>query len=664
MYIILLTLLFIFTSIPITFAEDQPVKLGQIVVTATRYGEELSSVPSNITVISGDDITRSTAQNIPDILRSEAGVLVNDIGGNRRNMTVDIRGFGETAGSNTLVLVDGRRVNQPDLSGTDWSQIPLDRVARIEIIRSGRGSILYGDNAAGGVINIITKEENKLKAGGALAAGSYDTYKGNAYFSNSTKALSYSLNGSYLQSDGYRDNSDTNAKDLGLNLSYYPNNTLRINFSSGYHKDNTGLPGGLKDSDFTAGKSRTDTVNPRDFAEVEDYYFKGGPEVYFLNDSLAKIDFSYRRRASLSFSSFTGGNFTGDTEIRTIAVSPQALLKNAFGNVKNTLTFGADIQDAKEEIENNSSFSGIQAVTLEKESVGYYVHDEVRMTDAFAISGGYRHDRADFDFRSNLPALPGSPDHTDMDEDVLTAGLNYAYYGKSYAYLSYSQSFRYPVLDELFNFITNTIDTTLMPQRSENYEIGLRHYFTETFYGHVNFFRIDTDREIVYDPGIGFFGANNNLKGGTRRDGVELSISVQPLNWLQVSGDYTYTDARLKGGKYDGSAFPNVPHNRASVTASADLGKGISVVLNGVFVGERPFISDFDNEFRNQEDYTVINGKIKYRWKYLTAYLDVNNIFDEEYSEFGTLSLFSFPVEKAFYPSPGRNFLAGLAIDF
>ena len=71
---------------------------------------------------------------------------------------MDRSGFGETAALNTLVLVDGWRLNNPDLSGADWKLIPLDRVARIEIVRGSRGSVLYGDNATDSVINIITKQ--------------------------------------------------------------------------------------------------------------------------------------------------------------------------------------------------------------------------------------------------------------------------------------------------------------------------------------------------------------------------------------------------------------------------------------------------------------------------------------------------------------------------
>ncbi len=351
--ILLFTLIFMFFVTQTIAAEEDMITLEEVVVTATRYEEKVSSIPAHVTVVSEDDIKKSTAQNIPDLLRTSVGVQVNDIAGNRRSVNVDLRGFGEAATLNTLVLVDGRRVNQADLSGTDWTLIPLERIKKIEIIRGGLGSILYGDNAAGGVVNIITKEGEALKAGAGTAAGSYDTHMGNTYFSNSTDDVTYSLTGRYMSADGYRDNSDTEAKDLGFNMNYYVSDFLTINFSAGFHKDTTGLPGGLKESDFEAGVSRTDSVNPEDFAEVEDYYFKGGPEFYFWDDSFIKLDVSYRKRAFLTFSSFVGGSFLGDTEIETKALSPQIVLRKNSGSVKNTLTFGYDFQDAEEDIIND-----------------------------------------------------------------------------------------------------------------------------------------------------------------------------------------------------------------------------------------------------------------------------------------------------------------------
>ena len=636
--------------------EPSITSMEEVVVTATRQEEKISSVPANVTVVTEKDIKNSTAYDIPDLLRSQVGVHVNDIAGNRRSYTVDLRAFGETASLNTLVLVDGRRINQADLSGSDWALIPLDRVKKIEIIRGGRGSVLYGDNASGGVINIITKEGEAFRTGAEINGGSYDTFKGSAFVSGTQSKLSYALSGSYLTSDGYRDNSDTEAKDLGLNLGYYQNDIVKWNLSSGFHKDSTGLPGAIKTSEFAAGASRTDSLQPNDFADVEDYYVKGGPEIFFFFYSKFKMDISFRKRNSLSFASFDAGSFTGDTDINTIAVSPQIIFKEAVLGINNRLIIGFDFTDVVEDITNDSIFFGAPSTgifELKKKNYGYYIHDEIRPWEHFSISGGYRYDRAEFKFK------PSTPDKKTMSEDLFTAGANYNFYGKSSIYISFDRSFRYPVLDEIFNFFTNTIDTTLTPQTSDNYEFGIRHYFTESLFANVNFFRIDTKNEIIYNPNS---FSNENLDGKTRRDGFEFSVTKTFEN-VTLSGNYTFTDATIRNGQFADKAFPNVPRHKAALTGLFTLGKGFSLNVDGVYVGERPFISDFSNDFEDQEDYLIVNTKLKYQWRKITAFLNINNITDEEYSEYGGIS--TFPItETGFFPSPKINFLAGVSADF
>jgi len=650
--------LVVFHLLSITFAlaEEEITSLEEIVVTATRYEEKLTNVPAFVTVISKEDIRNSTAQNIPDLLRTEVGIHVNDITGNRRIFTVDLRGFGETASSNLLVLIDGRRVNQADLSGVDWAQIPLERVEKIEVIRGGSGSVLYGDNATEGVINIITKEGDKFRAGGELALGSYETFKSDVHISGSLNSLSYYLSGRYLTSDGYRENSDTEAKDLGLNMSYYAKDFMKFNFSSGYHKDNTGLPGALKESDFDAGFSRRESKNPDDFARVEDYYIQAGPEIYFLDNNIFNIDTSFRRRFWFSFATGDWGNFSGDSEIETVTFSPRVLFKSSLGKTKNDFILGFDYQRADDEIVNKSLFFGVSSTgnfNLRKKNYGYYIHDEITVADSLYLSGGYRHDRAEFTFR------PSNPDRIAMDEDVYTAGINYTFYKKSYAYFNFSRSFRYPLLDELYSFITNTVNIDLIPQTSNNYELGVRHYFADGLYAHLNFFRIDTDNEIFYNP-MTFM--NENLDGMTRRYGVEISLAAKATKWLNLRGGYAYLDATIKEGRFKGKEVPNVPQHKATLEVLSSLGKGFTVAVNGVYVGGRPFVSDFSNAFSNQKSYLIFNSRIAYQWKSLRAFLDINNFTNEEYSEYGVIG--GFPIEKAFYPSPKRNFLAGLSVEF
>ncbi len=633
-----------------------PVTMEEVVVTATRYAEEISSVPAHVSVITEEDIRNSTARSIPDLLRTQPGIQVSDITGNGRNFTVDIRGFGETAGLNTLVLVDGRRINQPDLSGSDWTLIALDRVNRIEIIRGGRGSVLYGDNASGGVINIITKEGDMLKAGAEIAGGSYKTFRTKAHLSGSVDNFSYAFSGSYLDSDGYRDNSDTDPKDFGANFSYYANDKVRFNLSGDYHKDRTGLPGAIKKSDFAAGASRRDSLNPEDFSKTEDYYVKGGGEISFLNDSLFNVDVSFRKRDFLSFATFSGGNFTGDTEIKTVAVSPQLVFREKVAGLKNRLTAGFDYVDAEEDIINTSLFFGFLSegvFELGKETSGYYVHDDITVGKHLSLSAGYRHDKAKFSFQ------PGTPDETTVDEDLFTAGISYTFNNKSHAYFSFSRSFRYPVLDELFSFFTNTVDTSLAPQKSDNYETGLKVNFNDTLYGNINIFRIDTTNEIFFNPTT---FANENLTAKTRRDGVEVSLT-KAFERIRLSGSYTFTDADIEGGVWKNNEIPNVPRHQASLSSILNLTQDLTVALNGVYVGKRPFISDFANDFDEQEDYLVVNAKFRYALKHLSAFLEVNNITNNDYSEYGALG--GFPViEEGFLPSPKVNFLVGVSADF
>lgn len=656
--VIFITLTFPGLSLAQDEKTDKPsvTTLEEVIVTATRQEEKISSVPANVTVVTETDIKNSTAYDIPDLLRSQVGVHVNDIAGNRRSYTVDLRAFGETAPLNTLVLVDGRRINQADLSGSDWSLIPLDRVKKIEIIRGGRGSVLYGDNAAGGVINIITKEGETFNTGAEINGGSYDTFKGSAYVSGTKNKLSYALSGTYLTSDGYRDNSDTEAKDVGINLGYYQNDIVKWNLSSGYHKDSTGLPGAIKASEFAAGASRTDSLQPDDFADVEDYYVKGGPEIFFLSDSKFKMDISFRKRNSLSFASFDAGNFAGDTDIKTIAVSPQIIFKEAVFGIDNRLVVGFDYTDVVEDITNNSVFLGFPSTglfELKKKNYGYYIHDEIRPWENFALSGGYRYDRAEFKFK------PSTPDSKTMSEDLFTAGANYNFYDNSSIYFSFARSFRYPVLDEIFNFFTNTINSTLIPQTSDNYEFGIRHYFTESLFAKANLFRIDTKNEIIYNPNS---FSNENLDGKTRRDGLEFSIT-KTFDKVTLSGNYTFTDATIRNGQFENKAFPNVPRHKAALSGIFTLGKDFLMIIDGVYVGDRPFISDFSNDFENQEDYLIVNTKLKYLWKNMTVFLNINNITDEEYSEYGGIS--TFPItEPGFFPSPKVNFLAGISANF
>ena len=146
---------------------DTPVRsVGGVTITATRAERDVLDVPGNVTVIEREEIERSGARSVPDLLRRQSGLLVTSTTSNPAGVQVEARGFnnGGALGSSLLVQVDGRRVNQADTGNTDWATIPLDSIESIEIVR-GPASALYGDNAVGGVINIRTRPaEGPLRA--------------------------------------------------------------------------------------------------------------------------------------------------------------------------------------------------------------------------------------------------------------------------------------------------------------------------------------------------------------------------------------------------------------------------------------------------------------------------------------------------------------------
>jgi iron complex outermembrane receptor protein len=651
------TILLLFGVFPdknVQAGDNEVPLMDKVIVTASRLEEKIASVPANVTVISEQEIKNSPAETVPELLRSTPGIVVNDITGNGRNITVDLRGFGETASLNTLLLIDGRRINQADLSGVDWTLIPKDRIQQIEIIHGGRGSVLYGDNAAGGVINIITKKGEELLFSGGLVAGSYESLHSRLAVSGSTESLSYALSGNYRTSDGYRDNSGTDAKDVGLNLEYFASNRFNIALTGGYHEDDTSIPGTLFLSDLERGVSRSSSTTPDDFSDIKDAYIQIVPKVFFTETSYFKLETSTREKKNNAFSSFTSGTFDADTEIDTLIASPQIVFNEKIVNHATKLITGFDYNKSEENLNNQSIFFGSASdasFDLSKEDWGVYGHTEVAVTEKVIASGGYRYDHAKFE-----SSTTGISDNVTMDENLYNGGLSYMFSDNSSVYINYAKSFRYPVLDEMFSFFTNSFDTNLGQQTTDDYEIGTRIQLLPSVNVGVNLFRLNTDNEIFFNPSS---FANENFDNTTIRQGVELTVSKY-FSKISLNGSYTFRDTEIDGGTFDGNEIPNVPRHQFTAGAEATIFENVQLNLTGSYIGERPFISDFANAVDYQDDYLVVNAKLTYSFKKLSTFIAVNNLLDEEYSEYGGVNFQGFP---GIYPAPGINVFVGISFD-
>lgn len=645
---------------PALAQEEKPVAMGEVVVTASRQAQEAVKVPANVSVVTAEQIQASTAQNVAEVLSSVAGIHVTDISGNKRNYTVDLRGFGESAQLNALLLVDGRRINLPDLSGPDWNLVPIERIERIEIVRGGRGTVLYGDNATAGVINIITKEgRHALEGQATVAYGSYDTLKTAASIGGAGDMVSYDLTAGYSDSDGFRDNSGSEVKDVGANLRIDPLDRLRLHLNGGYHEDTTRNPGGLLQSELDSGIGRTETTHPDDFDDLSDFYVKTGLELDILTGDLFKLETSLRQRDKTSYGTYVGGWFNADTRTDFITASPQLIFREDFGGVSNQLMLGLDYTDTEQNYDSRSEFFGFPSQIkgdLAKQNTAYYLHDELGVSDHLTLSGGYRRDRAVFtyDFNDSSEKI--------LDEEAFDVGINYAFGPRTHVYGSFTRGFRYPVLDEQFTYYNSTVNTALQPQLSDNYEIGTEVEIATGLVVGINLFRIETRDEIFWNE---FTYSNENSADDTLRQGAELSLSWQ---WerLRLGAGYTYTRAEYDGGPNDGNEVPHVPAHKATAGIGYDFAGGLSLDMNAAYVGKRYLISDFNNDFDQVDAYTVVNAKVRYTWRQLTFFVDLNNILDEVYDTYSAVAynMDTFQAEPGFYPAPGFNVLAGVTARF
>lgn len=650
--------------------------MQEVVVTGTRAEERVERIPANVTVIDEKAIANSNAKNVPDLLRSQEGIVVRDLLGNGKTTQVDLRGFGESAPSNTLVLVDGRRVNEIDLSGVDWTQIPVEQIRRIEIVR-GAGTVLYGDNAPGGVINIITKmPSGKWTASAGTTLGSYGYNNEVFSVSGGHEKIAGSLFGNYQSTDGYRENNEFRTKNLGGKILFDPAEWLSFDLSGNYHSDHSGLPGALTIEQFNTNPRMTNF--PFDEANTTDGYLKLGSSMDFSEYGSLVADLAYRDRDAKSRFVDPFGTFLSDSGIETWSFTPRYVWGGNLLDRKNTFIGGVDLYQAQQ---STSSLYGNPPVPsgmaeVEKKSIGFYVSDEIALLESLFLTVGGRYESVHYDL-SNTPLTgfpvppPALAQTVSESEPAYVAGMSYVYSGQSSAFIRVNRSFRFPNTDELIEFDQFTgqpqVNSDLKPQTGVHVDLGVRHFFTPSIQANATLFHANIKNEIYFDPTPSpFMGTNANYPE-TLHQGVELGGKADFLEWLTLFGNYTYEQAVFDGGLYDGKDIPAVPRNKFS------LGFQIHDVVPGAlftavynYVGASFLISDLANQFPKLESYCTIDLRLSYTWKWINCFLGVNNLTNQKYSQYGLVGQYPFgtPQQPLLYPAMDRNWLGGLQLTF
>lgn len=645
---------------------------GEIVSTPSRTPEYKFNLTKNVGVITAEDIENADTTYTQQILPYEPGVVMSGCMNNAKDSFVDMRGFGEAGLMNTLVLVDSRRTNQVDLSGPDFSQIDPRSVDRIEIVRGG-GSVLYGDNATGGVINIITKRgKGKPKLEYVQEIGSY-LYK-KEYFSASGghEFLDYFFNYSYQDSDGYRVNNAYEANDIFSAFTLKPADLVEVDISGGYHRDWYGQPGALYDGNIQSD-GREGSRFPDSKAKTEDWFLTANPifsgDIFGLETVISSL-MSLRSRRSNSLS-VGFNNYETNHHIATAEIKPKCEISSSFldDSVENKLVTGMDYFYARDRVLSGDITFAKSQVDIIKETFGIYGVDNVLIDKRFLLNGGVRGEWAKYIFDQFEPAKTYNT--LSPEELALEAGAGYKYNERSQVYVNYSRSYRLPATDEFYQSAYEAFDwntwsvrvfpevlrSDLKPQRGNNYEVGIKDNSFGPLEMDASYYLMDISKEIYYDP-ITF---QNENYGKTIHHGLELKAQANILDKIKCFFSYTFQKAFFVGGKFASKTIPMVPTNMMSGGFDFKPIEPLDVNFAVNYLGARFVASDQINELSKLESHTTMDLGVSYKFGGAKVFFKINNLFNEKYFSNGTKN---WQGNIAFYPATERNYVFGASLEF
>ena len=660
-----------------TARAQQPQVLPDIYVTASRLGSGITG--TSTTVITAEDIARSPSESIQDLLAREAGVqtrsLYNGVSG--AGTSVDLRGFGATAESNTLVLINGRRVKDIDMTGIDFTSIPPDSIERIEITRGNSGAVLYGDNAVGGVINIVTKAgvgiAPRLRVEGGF--GSFSQGEGRLSAAGSSGPWAASIYGNVIGSNGYRDNNVLRQQNGAGELRYAGSEGSAF-FNISGDNQHLGFPGERQVTNTSSelATNRRGTTSPYDYGDKQGASITTGFTRMLTQSVELIVDGGVRRKAQqAAFLGETGSPFNyNDTTVMTYSLTPRMKIGgDAFGLPSQVIT-GVDFYHAVYDSD-RSQYKGaapIHRYGLKQDTLGGYWQQTIAVLPSTDVSYGGRlqwiavaaHDRLD----TTAPGIfggetQGLPFHKDEIQHALHAGFEHRFNTAIAVFGRAARSFRTANVDERVGMAPFGTPTNfdLRTQTSRDIEAGLRLTLTR-FTWQTSVYHMWLNNELYFDP-VNFI--NYNLDP-TKRWGVENTATWELTETVRLKGNLAYTRAVFREGPYAGNDVPLVSRWTASGAISWDI-----VPKRLVFDGVVRFASErrMENDERNRQplipSHTVVDVRLGGEVDKLFWSVAVQNLFDLQYFDYSAASGSTLGTYNA-YPLPGRTYLARAGVNF
>ncbi len=661
-------------------AQEPSVVLKPVEVTTTRIKKDINKVPFSLSLIDKDNIQLGEQTiTLDESLNKIPGVYVQNRYNFAQDQRISIRGFGSRAAFGVRgikILYDGIPLTLADgQSQTD--SLDLSSAERVEVIR-GPVSALYG-NASGGVISIFSERgyENPFFEIKPLF-GSFGLFRVNAKTGGQIGNLSYLVNISRLNYDGFRDHSKTENIQLNSNFNYILNENSDITVVLNYiDAPKAQDPGALTREQINQDRNKASAGNVvSNSGESIEQLRLGLKFNTYINDNnsvealtyIITRDFEQRLPFGIvSFDRiFLGGGF-------------KYINTSNFLNHNNRLIVGTDIEYQDDDRVNFSYTDEFRkdALTLDQTeqvfNIGLYLQNEFSILDNLELSLGFRYDYYnfsvdDFFISDNNPDQSGSRSFNQLNPKF---GILYSPLEYINIYGNFSTSFETPTTTEFINNPDGTggLNPDLDPQKTIGFEIGAKGIIENKLNYEIALFYADIDDQLIpfeveEFPGRDFF----RNAGSSRQYGIELLLGYSLTKNIRTSFSYTYLNFEFKDFEvedeiFDGNDVPGIPDHQiyADILYKSDI---------GLYAGaDFLFVSDFfvnDSNSERNDSYKIINLKTGFEKSFiknlsLNTFLGLNNILDEEYNSSVRVNAFG---DRFFEPAPEFNLFGGISLKY
>ncbi|MDF3035262.1 MAG: outer rane hemin/siderophore receptor protein [Paucimonas sp.] len=616
----------------------------EVLVTASRFDSDPAFAPIGATVITAEQIRASGAGNVNEAIRTIGGVYGRQNLAGSSDFSLDLRGFGSFSDQNLVVLVDGVRLSENEQAVAQLSSIPVDSVARVEIVRGG-SSVLYGEGATGGTINIITRRPGSNQFRGSVFAevGSFAHRDVRASVTQGWDQLSFDAAVGAQRADNYRANSETRQKNFNGGVQWATTDArlgLRINAG----RQDMGLPGALTLAQFETDPHQADTPSDSGSVDTDRYTVFGEQRWGGLEAA-----FELSRAFKTAKATYVGFGSSLQMDSRVTQFSPRLRHLSSFGEVRNELVGGIDLQRWSRNTDSTYS----QASAFQK-SRGFYLRDEVRVGAARIAAGG-RHEKFSKNFREPM-AFPGFSTDAYMQTHSLNAWElqgSYTILPSATLFAKAGRSYRVGNVDD--NAFTLSPNIPLEPQTSRDAEIGAT-FGSERNQATLKFFRHRLKNEIYYDP---TFFANVNLDP-TRRQGVEFDGKLQLAQSFALNAHAQHVSASFTDGANRGREVTLVPSNTATLRLNWLPQDGRSADIGMRWVDKQRYGGDFDNSCSARiPAFTVLDARYAQRFGDWEFALTGSNLTDKQHftNAYGAC-------RSGIYPDAGRQVKLSVRFNF